>query len=258
MPEFSFFMMGVLGSFLAGAMTGVGALPVFCVRGLSHKVQDMLLGFGAGVMLALTSFSLIIPGYRAAFAASGHTQAALIMTAGVLLGGVFLHLADKHFPHEHFFTLETEDQRGLKRVSLFVVAMTLHNLPEGVAVGVGFAGGDFPNGLTLALGTGLHNLAEGLVLAMILMAAGYPAWRAIGISFLTGMAEPVGGILGAGAVTLARPLLPWGMAFAAGAMLFVTADELIPEARRRGFEKEATSAIMAGFVVMMFIEFILE
>ncbi|MFC1853316.1 ZIP family metal transporter, partial [candidate division CSSED10-310 bacterium] len=123
-----------------------------------------------------------------------------------------------------------------------------------LAVGVGFGGGDIENGLSLAIGIGLQNMPEGLVVALSLLTLKYSLGQSLGIAFLTGLVEPIGGFLGAGVVTFAQPLLPWGLAFAAGAMLFVISDEIIPESHRKGFEKEATFGVMIGFIVMMLLD----
>ncbi|WP_287131069.1 ZIP family metal transporter [Candidatus Cyanaurora vandensis] len=243
---------GLLASLAAGLATGVGALPVLFIRGLSQRVQDMLLGFGAGVMLAATSFSLILPGLEAA---GGGAAAAFIVAAGILLGGLFLQLTHAFAPHEHFIKgPEGADPKDLSRVWLFILAITLHNFPEGLAVGVGFGGGDFQNGLSLAVGIGLQNMPEGLVVALALVTEKYSRLQALGIALVTGLVEPVGGLIGAGAVSIAQPFLPWGLAFAAGAMLYVISNEIIPESHRQGFEREATAGLMLGFVIMMVLD----
>ena len=248
--------LGVTASLVAGAATGLGALPVIFTRKISRRAQDVMMGFGAGVMLAATSFSLIIPGVEAAYEDTGSEPlAALIITAGMLIGGVFLWLSDRYSPHEHFIKgPEGADPRNLKRVWLFIIAITLHNVPEGLAVGVGFGTGDVSNGMALAMGIGLQNVPEGLVVALALLSEKYSLRKALLIPLLTGLVEPVGGLIGAGLVTVAKPVLPWGLAFAAGAMLFVISDEIIPESHRKGFEKEATFGVMIGFVVMMFLD----
>ncbi len=248
--------LGTLASLIAGAATGLGAVPVLFTRNISQRTQDVMMGFGAGVMLAATSFSLIIPGVEAAYTDTGSKAlAALIITAGMLIGGVFLHLSDRYSPHEHFITgPEGADPRNLRKIWLFIIAITLHNFPEGLSVGVGFGGGNVSNGLTLAMGIGLQNMPEGLVVALALLTEKYTKGEALLIALLTGLVEPIGGLIGAGVVTIARPVLPWGLAFAAGAMLFVISDEIIPESHRKGFEKEATFGVMIGFVVMMFLD----
>ncbi len=245
-------LLGLMASFVAGCATGVGALPVVFFRRISQRLQDVMMGFGAGVMLAATSFSLILP---AIGAAGGGYIAAVTVSAGMFIGAIFLYLSDRYSPHEHFIKgPEGADAKNLRRIWLFVIAITLHNFPEGLAVGVGFGGGDIRNGITLAIGIGLQNMPEGLVVALALIGERYSVGRALLIALSTGLVEPVGGLLGAGVVTVSRPLLPWGLAFAAGAMLFVISDEIIPESHRKGFEKEATFGVMVGFVVMMILD----
>jgi ZIP family zinc transporter len=245
---------GFLASLAAGLMTAAGALPVIFFREVSAKVLDGFLGFAAGVMLAATSFSLILPGIEAA---GGGVYAALVMAAGILLGALFLDASNRYLPHRHFLKGREGAGVSLQRIWLFIFAITLHNFPEGLAVGVGFGSGDpegILNGLTLAAGIGLQNLPEGLAVAAALVGLKYGLPAALGVAALTGLVEPVGGLLGVAFVNISAPLLPWGMAFAAGAMLFVISDEIIPETHRRGFERIATFGVMIGFVVMMFLD----
>jgi len=250
------FYLGLLASLVTGLATGIGALPVLFSRKVSQRSQDVMMGFGAGVMLAATSFSLIVPAIESATGSgAGRGKAALIVAAGMFIGALFLHFSDKYSPHEHFIAgPEGADPRNLRRVWLFIIAITLHNFPEGLAVGVGFGGGDVSNGLSLAMGIGLQNIPEGLVVGLALVGEKYPRSDAFFIALLSGLVEPIGGAIGAGVVTLARPVLPWALAFAAGAMLFVISDEIIPESHRKGFEKEATFGVMIGFVVMMLLD----
>lgn len=248
--------LGVISSTLAGLATGIGALPVLFLRRITPNAQGVLLGFGAGVMLAATAFSLIVPGIEAAeLATQNSTYAATAVTFGIFLGATFLWFSHQFFPHEHFFKgREGSDAINLKRVWLFIMAITIHNFPEGLAVGVGFGGDNVANGITLAIGIGLQNMPEGLVVALSLLAEGYSRKQALLVSFLTGMVEPIGGIVGAVAVSIARPILPVAMGFAAGAMLFVISDEIIPESNRLGYEKAGTMGLLAGFVLMMFLD----
>jgi len=250
------FYMGALASLCTGLATGIGAIPVMFTRSISRRAQDVMMGFGAGVMLAATSFSLIIPAIEAATVdGSGRAGAALIVAGGMFIGAIFLYLSDRYSPHEHFISgPEGADPKNLKRIWLFIIAITLHNFPEGLAVGVGFGGGNVSNGVALATGIGLQNIPEGLVVALALLTERYSRPQAFMIALLSGLVEPIGGAIGAGVVTLARPVLPWGLAFAAGAMLFVISDEIIPESHRKGFEKEATFGVMIGFVVMMLLD----
>lgn len=249
-------VIGAIASLGAGLATVVGALPILLPINLTQRVQGIMLGFGGGVMLAATSFSLIMPGTEAA-KSLGYSQvnSALIMVAGILLGGVFLQLAHNLMPHEHFFKgKENNKGSNLKRIWLFIAAITIHNFPEGLAVGVNFGNNNISDGIPVALGIGLQNIPEGLVVALSLVAERYSNAYAIWVSLLTGLVEPIGGVIGAGVVSIANFILPWAMAFAAGAMLFVISDEIIPESHRKGLEKEGTIGVMVGFVVMMFLD----
>lgn len=248
--------LGLLASLIAGLGTGVGSLPILFLRQISKNAQGIMLGFGAGVMLAASAFSLIIPGIEAAATETNNQSIpALIVAAGVILGGIFLWLSNLYFPHEHFIKgPEGASMQNLRRVWLFIIAITIHNFPEGLAVGVGFGGGDVANGIALAAGIGLQNIPEGLVVALALRTEGYSRWSTIGISLATGLVEPVGGLIGVAAVSVAQPILPWAMGFAAGAMLFVISDEIIPESNRLGYEQAATAGLMTGFVVMMVLD----
>jgi len=230
--------------------------PIFFTLNFTQRAQGIMLGFGGGVMLAATSFSLIVPGTDAAIN-QGFPKfgAASIMVVGLLIGAWCLQLANEYFPHEHFLKgAEGTSDQALKRIWLFVTAITLHNFPEGMAVGVSFGTGDTANGLAVATGIGLQNLPEGLVVAVSLVAQGYARSYAFWIALLTGLVEPVGGLVGAGLVSLAQFLLPWGMALAAGAMLFVISDEIIPESHRKGFEQEGTLGVMFGFAIMTLLD----
>lgn len=253
--------LGLIGSTLAGVATGVGAIPILFIRRVTANAQGIMLGFGAGVMLAASSFSLIIPGIEAAVEQiNSDLYAAFSVAIGILLGGVFLWLSNRYFPHEHFFKgQEGVNIANLRRIWLFIIAIAIHNFPEGLAVGVGFGGGNIASGTALAIGIGLQNLPEGLVVALSLVAERYTKWDAIFIGLLTGLVEPIGGFIGAAAVSISRPVLPYGMGFAAGAMLFVISDEIIPESNRLGsdspgYEKAATAGLMVGFVLMMFLD----
>ncbi|BAC92221.1 ZIP family metal transporter [Gloeobacter violaceus] len=250
--------LGTFASLIAGLATAVGALPVLFARKLSQKTQSILLGFGGGVMLAASAFSLIVPGTDIAVK-QGYSRpvAALIMAVGILLGGLFLWLANRYFPHEHFIKGPegaNPSPERLKRIWLFVGAIALHNFPEGMAVGVSFGGGSIAEGLPVAVGIGLQNMPEGLVVAVALLGQGYSVGYALWVTLLSGLVEPIGGLLGASVVSVSQAILPWGMAFAAGAMLFVISDEIIPESHRQGFDLEGTVGVMVGFVVMMFLD----
>ncbi|SDG94794.1 zinc transporter, ZIP family [Sulfitobacter delicatus] len=248
--------LGFFGSLAAGAMTAVGAVPVLFGSTPSREMRDMLLGFAAGVMLAASFFSLIIPALEAAEKQfdNGAAPAAIVCVA-ILLGMAAVAVMNELLPHEHFKTgREGPASASLRRVWLFIIAITIHNFPEGLAVGVGFGADGITGGLPLALGIGLQNAPEGLAVAVALLGEGYAKGRAWGIAALTGLVEPIGGLLGAGIIALAEPLLPWGLAFAAGAMLFVISHEIIPETHRCGYQNKATLGLAIGLVLMLFLD----
>ncbi|MCX8117599.1 MAG: ZIP family metal transporter [Desulfobacterota bacterium] len=233
---------GGLFSLGAGLATGLGALPVLFTKNASPKLLDTLLGLSAGIMLGATSFSLVLPSIQL-----GDVWVAAL---GILLGGAFLALSNRLVPHLHTFSGREGPSLSLSRVWLFVLAITIHNFPEGVSVGVGFGRGDLLEGMGLAMGIGFQNIPEGMAVAFALLREGYSPFRAIGYATLTGLVEPIGGLIGVTVVTLAQSLLPWGLAFAGGAMLFVISNEIIPETHRSGHPLEATSGVLLGFVVM--------
>ncbi|MBY6204071.1 ZIP family metal transporter [Halomonas denitrificans] len=248
--------LGFIASLLAGLGTAVGALGVVAVRRLSPKLEDALLSAAAGIMLAASFFSLLLPaiGYGEQYF-GGTQRAVLVVTAGLLAGAIALHLVHRFVPHEHFVIgREGPDVDTVSRIWLFIIAITLHNFPEGMAVGVGFAGNDIDNGISLATGIGLQNIPEGLAVAVSLLAVGYSRLAAFSVGALTGLAEPIGGLFGAAAVSLAGPMMPFTLGFAAGAMLFIISDEIIPETHRRGYETIATFSLLGGFAVMMFLD----
>ncbi len=256
MENLSPIMLGFLGSLAAGSLTAVGAAPVLFGRIPSRATRDLSLGFAAGVMLSASFFSLIIPALDAAepMFENGAMPAAIVCVS-ILLGMGAVALMNEKLPHEHFKTgREGPEAASLRRVWLFIIAITIHNFPEGLAVGVGFGSGGMEGGLPLAIGIGLQNAPEGLAVAVSLMGEGYAKLRAWGIAALTGMVEPIGGLLGAGIITLSEPLLPWGLAFAAGAMIYVIVHEIIPEIHSRTFANEATAGLTAGLVIMLFLD----
>lgn len=252
-------LLGSLASLFASLGTALGAAAIVLVRGLSVRSQDMLLASAAGVMLAATVFSLLVPGM-----AHGEAQgleageAALVVVGGMLMGAVILALIHWLTPHQHFFKgREGMDSKRLDGIWLFVIAITLHNFPEGMAVGVGFAKGDIANGVPLAVGIFLQNIPEGLAIAVSLFAIGYSRLFAFGVAFLTGLVEPVGGLFGATLVSVAIPLLPWILGGAAGAMLFIISNEIIPETHKDGHENAATFSLMGGFALMVVLDAVL-
>jgi ZIP family zinc transporter len=244
---------GIIASILAGLATGVGALPMIFFKSVSDKILNTMLGGAAGVMLAATSFSLIVPGIEYGNQVWPGYGVYIVMF-GMLFGAVCLDRIDKWLPHEHFVLGHEGPSSSLKRIWLFIIAITIHNFPEGLAVGVGFGSGDIGAGTSLAIGIGIQNMPEGLAVAMPLIGLGYNRWRAIGIATLTGLVEPIGGVLGVAAVTVFNSVLPFGLAFAAGAMLFVISDEIIPETHSKGKSRLATFGVMIGFVIMMALD----
>lgn len=252
--------LGFLASLGTGVLTGVGALPlVFFRNGISPRTEDVFLGFAAGVMLRASFFSLIIPGLDAAGQRGyGEVGGAAVVIGALLLGALCLWWIHDRTPHEHFLAGKQGDLAmadRFRRVWLFVLAITLHNVPEGLAVGVGFGGGDVANGMKVATGIGLQNMPEGLAVAASLAGGlGYSRWKAVLAALGTGLVEPVAGLAGVAIVSLAESLLPWGLGFAAGAMLFVVSREIIPETHRKGYENEATAGLMTGLAAMIFLD----
>jgi len=243
---------GALSSILAGLATGLGAIPVLFYRQITHKMLNAMLGGAAGVMLAATAFSLIVPGIQ-----YGNElwpgKGVYVVAVGIMVGAGFLVLADQWLPYEKYLEKgETFD--SLRKVWLFIAAVTLHNLPEGGAVGVSFGAGDWHNGVALAMAVALQNIPEGMAVALPLVALGYRREQAVLIPTLTGLIEPIGGVLGVIMAKAFLPLMPIGMAFAAGAMLFVIADDIIPETQSRGKARYATFAMMGGFILMMILD----
>ncbi|MBW3549481.1 MAG: ZIP family metal transporter [Proteobacteria bacterium] len=245
----------LLGGSAAAAATALGAAPAWFMRGIEQRTQDALLGFGAGVMLAASAFSLVLPGIAAAQAqGAGRWGAGLLVGMAIMVGAALVMALERAIPHEHFIKgPEGRSPHRLKRTWLFVFAICLHNLPEGLAIGVGYAN-DFARGNALATGIAIQDVPEGLVVAMALIAAGYSRARAVLVGMASGLIEPVGAVAGASLVVLVPLLLPIGLGFAAGAMLFVVSHEIIPESHRQGHENFATGGLMLGFVLMMLLD----
>ena len=247
----------LIATLCTAVATGAGALPVLLARTISARTQTAMLGFSAGVMLAASVFSLLLPAIDAATAMTGSTiRGGLLAAAALLLGATLLMLMDKIVPHEHEAqgTHGLHSSRAIRRVWLFVFAITLHNVPEGLAIGVAFGGESVSAGLPVALGIGLQNMPEGLAVALAMLTLKYSPMHAVLIALATGLVEPLGGLLGAGAMAISGSVLPWGLGFAAGAMLFVISHEMIPESHRNGNETSATVGLFAGFVLMMLFD----
>jgi ZIP family zinc transporter len=239
-------IIGTLASLIAGSATVLGAAAVFFVRRLSEKFLDGAMGFAAGVMLAATFFGLITP----AIMIGGVWKTA----AGLLVGAAFLIVMEKVVPHVHRVTGIKGPPIRLNKLWLFILAITIHNLPEGLAVGVGFAGGNIAAGTVLAIGIGIQNIIEGLAVSVSFYRTNNMLMKAFLVASFTCVVEPIGGLIGISVVSVSKTLIPYGLAFAAGAMLFVTAEELIPETHSRGNVRESTIGIMLGFVAMMILE----
>lgn len=253
----SLVVVGFTASILAGLATGIGALPALWFKNISDNLFNSMLGAAAGVMLAATAFSLLVPGleYGNLFWAG---KGIYVVSAGMIIGALFLHHADKQLPHIHFDALTDAQLNTLKKVWLFIIAITIHNFPEGMAVGVSFGAGDMKNGFVLASAIALQNIPEGLAVALPLVGLGYNKWKAVGIATLTGLVEPVGGLLGITMVTVFEQVLPIAMGFAAGAQLFVISEEIIPETHSKGRSRCATFSLMGGFIIMMMLDNLLS
>ncbi len=258
-----------LAAFLAGlftwAMTALGAAAVFLARDLPRVFLDAALGFAAGVMIAASFFSLLLPAIELAEAQGMAPWVPAVL--GFLLGGAFLRLIDLYLPHLHLFSPPEAAEgvsTGWRKTTLLVIAITLHNLPEGLAVGVAFGAAalvdpvhsvELITGATaLALGIGLQNLPEGAAVSVPLRREGLGAPRAFFFGQLSGAVEPVAAVIGAVAVGLMQPLLPYALAFAAGAMIYVVVEEIIPEAQSSGNGDVATLGVMLGLALMMALD----
>ena len=244
------------GSGVAALATAAGALPALFIRRISPRWEDVMLGFGAGVMVAAACFSLIVPGVAAGTETAGsRAGGAALVATGLVLGALFLLLADRVVPHEH----PQAGRHGpewvhLRRVWLMVFAIALHNFPEGMAIGVGFSGGDPAVGVPLTAAIAIQDIPEGLVVAVALRTVAYLPWRATLAAALTGLAEPLGAIVGVALTSGFAPLYPLGLGFAAGAMIWVVSHEIVPETHRKGHEQAATLGLIGGFVLMMMLD----
>lgn len=241
------------GLIIPGIMTGIGAIPALFARDVSRKWLDVMLGFAAGVMLAATCFSLILPSIEHG---GGHLTAVLVTAAGIAAGAFLIDIIDYFAPHEHLINKHHEGvaSDSLKKIWLFVIAIAIHNIPEGLAVGVAFGSNNPAHGIPIAIGIGLQNMPEGLAVAFALMREKYSTKMAFWIALVTGVIEPVMAFLGFGLVRLFKPALSFILALAAGAMLFVIVDEVIPETHSSGNERIASYAMITGFIIMMVLD----
>jgi len=255
-------LQALLATTFTWALTAVGAATVFLFPSVRRRTLDAMLGFAAGVMVAASYWSLLAPAI--ALSQGGPLPTWVPAASGFLLGGAFLWGVDKLLPHLHpgLPMEEAEGVRtGWRRSALLVLAITLHNIPEGLAVGIAFGAlaanlpaASLSGAVVLALGIGLQNLPEGMAVAVPLRREGLSTARSFWYGQLSGFFEPLAGVVGAAAVLAIRPLLPYALAFAAGAMLYVVVEELIPEAQRDCSSHRSTFGAMLGFVVMMVLE----
>ena len=232
-----------------GGATVFGALIGFIFKKLSHRFSDIVLAFAAGVMLSAAVLGLIIPSLEC-----GGKYGILITVAGIFTGAVCLNIIDKLVPHLHKFVgdeTESHNNANLSRVLLFVLAIAIHNLPEGIAAGVGFGSGDTTQALIIAGGIALQNIPEGMVIIAPMLAAGISPRKTFILAMITGLVEVVGTLIGYFAVSISTVILPFALAFAGGTMLYVISDEMIPETHSHGSERGATYALLVGFCVML-------
>ena len=238
-----------------GGATVIGAVLGFVFKGISHKFSDIVLSFAAGVMLAAAVIGLIVPSLE-----YGGKYGLLITVAGIFTGAVCLNLIDKLVPHLHKLAgtdIESHKDTNLSKVLLFVTAIAIHNLPEGIAAGVGFGSGDTSQAMIIALGIALQNIPEGMVVIGPMIAAGVKPGRTMIIAVMTGLIEVVGTLIGYFAVSIASAILPFALAFAGGTMLYVISDEMIPETHAHGHERGATYALLVGFCLMLVTDVLL-
>ena len=255
-------LQALLGTCFTWGVTALGAATAFALKDLSRKVLDGMLGFAGGVMIAASYWSLLAPAIEMA---EGQALPAWFpATVGFLLGGVFLRVADRLLPHLHV-GYPLKEAEGVKttwrQTTLLILAITLHNIPEGLAVGVAFGAvaaglpsATLGGAIALALGIGLQNFPEGLAVSMPLRRTGMSQLKSFWYGQMSGMVEPIAGVIGAAAVIAAKAILPYALAFAAGAMIFVVIEEVVPESQRGGNTDLATLGGMLGFAVMMMLD----
>lgn len=247
----------ILGSAVTLLATSLGAIPAFFLRYLSPRANNIFMGFSAGIMLAASSFSLINPALDLAAVQLGNKIiSASCMGAMILSGALLLYLCDKLIPHEHFVSGREGGSSDihLKRIWLFVLAITIHNFPEGLAVGSGLGSQSFTLALPIVFGIGLQDLPEGFVVAAALIGVGYSRKKSFYIAVITGVVESIAALFGFMATTIFNPLLPWLLAFAGGAMLYVVVDEVIPEIQSKRILSNASAGLLFGYVLMMILD----
>ena len=252
----------LLATCFTWVMTGFGAAVVFLFKTINRRVLDGMLGFAAGIMIAASFWSLLAPAIEMAEQSGGIPWVPAVV--GFLLGGIFLRIVDMLLPHLHI-GFPDEEVEGIKtqwqRSVLLVLAITLHNFPEGLAVGVAFGalGANLPSAtlagaVALALGIGIQNFPEGMAVSVPLRREGFSRFKSFWYGQLSGIVEPIAGVIGAAAVLLMRPILPYALSFAAGAMIYVVVEELIPESQLESNSDVATSGALIGFAVMMLLD----
>ena len=230
-----------------------GSLLGFGFKHLSHKFSDFVMAFAAGVMLAAAVLGLIVPSLE-----YGGNYGVLITVAGIFAGALFLNVIDKLVPHLHRLVgAEEGGGANLSKVLLFVTAIAIHNLPEGIAAGVGFGAGDNTRALIVAGGIALQNIPEGMVIIAPMLAAGIKPKKTFLLAALTGFVEVVGTLIGYFAVFISQAILPFALSFAGGTMLYVISDEMIPETHAHGHQRGATYALLLGFAIMLAADFFL-
>ncbi len=238
-----------------GGATIIGALIGFIFKGISHKFSDIILSFAAGVMLAAAVLGLILPAVE-----GGGKYGLLICIVGIFAGALCLNVIDKIVPHLHKMAgadHESHSNTDINKIFLFVLAIAIHNLPEGIAAGVGFGGGDNSQALIIAGGIALQNIPEGMVIISPMLAAGVKPRRTFVIAMFTGIVEVLGTLIGYFAVNIAQAVLPFALAFAGGTMLYIISDEMIPETHAHGCERGATYALLVGFCLMLAMDYLL-
>lgn len=238
-----------------GAATLIGSLIGFFFRDLSHRFSDIVMSFAAGVMLAAAVLGLILPSVE-----YGGKWGLLYTVPGIFAGALFVDVLDKLVPHLHKLAgpdFEKHHNASLNKVLLFVIAIGIHNLPEGLAAGVGFGSEDTAQALLIAGGIALQNIPEGMVIIGPLLASGVSARRTMLIAAVTGMVEVIGTLLGYFAISISQMVLPFALAFAGGTMLYIISDEMIPETHAHGSERGATYALLIGFCVMLISDVLL-
>ena len=238
-----------------GGATIIGALMGFAFKKISHTFSDIVLSFAAGVMLAAAVLGLIVPSLE-----YGGKFGIVITVVGIFAGALCLNLVDKAVPHLHKLAGVDSEAHGnsqLNKVLLFVFAIAIHNLPEGIAAGVGFGSGDTSAALVIAGGIAMQNIPEGMVIIAPMLASGVSKGRTFVIAMMTGLVEVVGTLLGYFAVSISAAVLPFALAFAGGTMLYVISDEMIPETHSHGHELGATYALLVGFCLMLVTDVLL-